>query len=106
MSDKTRGHRGAWRTGRLAAVAAIAALTTACDVVHVHFGGSPASAPTSTKTVTYQADLAYAHCMQAHGLPKFPDPPPTKGLIVVESPNASADSAVGRANAACEHLLS
>jgi hypothetical protein len=85
----------------LAAVAAVALLTTACGV-HVHFGNSASAA--STATVTYPQELALAQCMRGHGQPDFPDPDPSEGF------NASVLSIVndsqGRAAyGACRHLL-
>ena len=78
MNGKTGGNRGLRRAAALAVVAAAAVLTTACGVVHVPFGSSGGSAPTGS--ATYRADLAYAQCMRAHGLPGFPDPSPSGGL--------------------------
>ena len=102
MNGKTGGNRGPWRAAALAVAAAVAVLTTACDVVHVHFGSSGGSA--STGPATYRAELAYAQCMRAHGLPGFPDPNPSggPGINVRMNPNGPAP----RANAACKHLLS
>ena len=72
MNDKTGGRRGLRRAGILAVVAAVAVLATGCDLVQVHFGGSGSAEP-----VTYRAELAYAQCMRAHGLPGFPLPNPS-----------------------------
>jgi len=47
----------------LAAVAGIAVLAAAC-------GGS---SPTTAGQTGHQRELAYAHCMRAHGVPGFPD---------------------------------
>ncbi|HYV81019.1 MAG TPA: hypothetical protein VE979_23125, partial [Streptosporangiaceae bacterium] len=63
MNDRIGGTRLPWRGGALAVAAAVAVLTTACGVVHVHFGSSGGSA--STRSVTYRAELAYAQCMRA-----------------------------------------
>jgi phosphate/sulfate permease len=103
MNDKTGSHRGARRAGALAVVAAIAALTTACDVVHVHVGSS-APPSTSTGSSTYQQHLAYAHCMQSHGMPGFPDPVPSTSFSGQVS--ASPGTVAARANDACKYLLS
>jgi len=103
MNDRTSSHGSARRAGALAAVAVIAALTTACDVVHVHVGSSvPAS--TSTGSSTYQQHLAYAHCMQSHGMPGFPDPVPNTSFS--GQLNASPGTVAARADDACKHLLS
>jgi len=63
MNGKTGGNRGPRRAAALAVVAA-AAVLTAC-------GGSPpsSSGSASTGSATYRANLAYAHCMQTHGVP-------------------------------------
>ena len=74
MSGKTGGNRGPRRAAVLAVAAAVAVLITACGVVHVHLGSSGGSV--STGSATYRAELAYAQCMRAHGLPGFPDPHP------------------------------
>ena len=103
MNDMTGGSRGPRRAAALALVTAVAALTTACGVVHVHFGSSGGAAPAGS--ATYRAKLAYAQCMRAHGLPSFhnPDPHPSGGLSVHVNVNPS--SPAGRANDACRHLL-
>jgi hypothetical protein len=72
MNDRTGGTRLLRRGGALAVAVAVAVLTTACGVVHVHFGSSGGSA--STASAAYRAELAYAQCMRAHGLPGFPTP--------------------------------
>ena len=71
MNDKTGGNRGPRRAGALAVVAAVAVLATACGVcMCMRSSGGSASAGSAT----YRANLAYAHCMQTHGVPNFPDP--------------------------------
>src|SRR5215468_6260638 len=100
MSGMTGGNRGSWRAAALAVAAAVAMLTTGCGVVHVHFGSSGGSAPTGP--AAYRADLAYAQCMQAHGLTKFPNLNPSGFSFSMQlNPNGPA----ARANDACEHLL-
>lgn len=106
MNDKTSGRRGARRAGALAVVAAITALTTACGVVHVHFGSGSSADLASTGSATFQEDLAYAHCMQARGLPGFPDPDPSGSSGFSGRMSFSPGSPAARANAACKHLLS
>src|SRR6516164_7617840 len=103
MSGKTGGNRGLWRAAALAVAAAVAVLTTGCGVVHVHFGSSGGSAPTGSGSVTYRAQLAYAQCMRAHGLPGFPDPDPSGGPSV--HVNVNPNSSAARASDACKHLL-
>ena len=67
-------------------VATVAVLTAACGV-HVHIGSSGGSA--SAEPPTYRADLAYAHCMQTHGVPDFPDPNPSQRLQHQRAPGTA-----------------
>jgi hypothetical protein len=100
MSGLTGGNRGLWRAAALAVVAAVAVLTTGCGLVHAHFGSSGGSAPTGS--AAFRADLAWAQCIQARGLTKFPSPNPSGlSLSVQLNPNGPA----GQADDACEHLL-
>ena len=101
MSGKTGGNRGPRRAAALAVAAAVAVLITACGVVHVHLGSSGGSV--STGSATYRAELAYAQCMRAHGLPGFPGPQSPGGPS--EHVNVNPDSPAARANDACKHLL-
>jgi subtilase family serine protease len=91
------GNRGP-RCAAALAVAAAVALLTAC-------GGSPSSSggSASTGSATYQADLAYARCMQTHGVPGFPDHNPSASISISGQPHGNTP--VARANDACEHLL-
>ena len=59
---------------RVAALAGIALLATACGG-----GGSggPASVTASPSSEVYQKYLAYSRCMRAHGAPFWPDPDTT-----------------------------
>ncbi len=102
MNGKTGGSRGPRRAAALAVVAAVAVLT-ACG------GGSPSSSAgsASTGSATYRADLAYAHCMQTHGVPGFPDPNPSAGfrISISGNPTGNPNSPLARANDACLHLL-
>ena len=103
-NGKTGGSRGPRRAAALAVVAAVAVLTAGCGVVHVHFGSGGSA---STGLATYRADLAYAHCMQTHGVPDFPDPNPSGGASIsihihIQPP---ANSPAARANDACQQLL-
>ena len=97
MNDKTGGSRGPRRAAALAVVTAVAVLTTGCGV-HISFGRGSASGP-----ATYQASLAYAHCMQTHGVPNFPDPKPSERFSI--SGHLNGNSPLARANDACGHLL-
>ena len=100
MNGLTGGNRGPRRAGALAVVAATALLATGCNVVHVHVGSS--GGPATTGSANYRADLAYAQCMRAHGLTKFPNPNPSGFSFSMQlNPNGPA----ARANDACEHPL-
>jgi subtilase family serine protease len=101
MNTRTGGSPGPWRAASLALAAAVAALTTACGVVHVHFGSSGAS----TGPATYRADLAFAHCMQTHGVPNFPNPAGSSSFHVSGHLNGKLTGPMARALGACQHLL-
>ncbi len=103
MNDKTGGTRLLRRAAALAVAAAVAVLTTACGFVHVHFGSSGGSA--STGSASYRAELAYAQCMRAHGLPGFPNPDPSGRPGSNVHVNFNPHGPAARAVAACEHLL-
>jgi subtilase family serine protease len=100
MNSRTGGNRGPRRAAALAALAAAVAVTTAC-------GGSPspASRSASTGSASYRADLAYAQCMQTHGVADFPDPSPSRGTSISISGTPRAGSPAARGNDACKHLL-
>ena len=103
MNGKTGGSGGTRRAAALAVVAAVAVLTAACGV-HISFGdGGGGSA--STGPATYRVDLAYAHCMQTHGVPDFPDPKPSGKTSTSGRLHGNASGPAARANDACEHLL-
>ena len=59
--------------------------------------GGSAPAADGAASSTYQAQLAYAHCMQTHGVPGFPDPSPSMNISISGQP--PANSPAGRANA-------
>jgi subtilase family serine protease len=97
MNDKTGGSRCPRRAAALAVVAA-AAVLTAC-------GGSPSSAGSSASSgpAAYRAELAFAQCMQTHGVPDFPDPSPSGNISISGHPQGNSPAA--RAYDTCEHLL-
>ena len=80
------------------AVAAVVAVLSGC-------AGGPSAAVRSAQPgpAAYQADLAYAQCMRAHGVPGFPNPSPAGGFSISGHP--AGNSPAGRANAACQYLL-
>ncbi len=85
--------------GVLAAVAGIAVLAAAC-------GGS---SPTTAGQMGHQRQLAYAHCMRAHGVPGFPGLQGFQGSGTVSGTGQSGAGAIGSAQfgpalRACAHL--
>ncbi len=68
--------------------------------------GSPSSSTRSASTgsASYRAELAYAQCMRAHGLSRFPNPSPSQGFGGQLSGNPNSPAAL--ANEACKPLLS
>ncbi len=104
MNGNTGGNRGPRRAGILAVVAAAAVLATACNLVHVHVRSSGGAA--STGSATFRANLAYAHCMQTHGAPNFPDPTNSSERFHISGhPKVKVTGPMAQANKACEHLL-
>jgi hypothetical protein len=102
-----RGRRRSWPrwAPALAAMALIGLLATACGG-----GSSPASATgggggggSTQVQKLVQAQLAYARCMRAHGVPDFPDPD-SNGSGFEGVPAAS--SQMTAADHVCHHLLS
>ena len=103
MNGKTDRRRGWRRTGALAAVAAVAVLATACSparISRISFGGSA-----SAGSAAYRAELAYAHCMQTHGVPGYPDPEPSASFGIRVHLHVTPGSPAARAIEACQHLL-
>jgi hypothetical protein len=98
MNNKAKGSRDARRVVSLAVMAAVTVLTAACSSLH-------AAGPTTTlrSEAASQANLAFAHCMQTHGVPNFPDP--SAGQTFSVNLQTSANTVSGRATIACKHLL-
>jgi hypothetical protein len=104
MNDETGASRGPGRAGALAVLAAaVAVLTSACGV-HISFGNGNGAA--ASGSATFRAELAFAHCMQTHGLPNFPDPTnANEGFGVSGQLNGNATGPLAQAHDACAHLL-
>jgi subtilase family serine protease len=70
-------------------------------------GARPSSSPgsASTAAAVYRENLAYAHCMETHGLPDFPEPKRSGNVNVSGHLVGNPNSPAARANDACEHLL-
>jgi hypothetical protein len=83
-----------------AALAVVALLTAAC-------GGGSASAAGSSDAgqVRVQQGLAFAHCMRSHGVPNFPDPDSSGGIVIKKTLLEPAYRAPRSARTACAHLL-
>jgi hypothetical protein len=90
-------------------MAAFAMLTAACGAVHISLGGPAKSGTTTTGSASsadFRANVAFAHCMQTHGVPNFPDPVnPSQSFQISGHPNGSADTPAARAYDACKQLL-
>jgi subtilase family serine protease len=99
MNDKTGGGRVPRRAAAALAVVAAVAVLTAC-------GGKPTSSAVSASagSAAYQTALAFAKCMQTHGVPDFPDPKPSGGINISGHPTGNSPAA--QAYDACQHLLS
>ena len=84
----------------VAVLAAATLLTAACG------GGSPSAAGSSvTGQVRVQQALAFAHCMRSHGVPNFPDPDSSGGIVIKKTLLEPAYNAPRSARTACAHLL-
>jgi hypothetical protein len=49
--------------------------------------------------------LAFAHCMQTHGVPNFPDPGPSQRVSVGKQVTGNSNTPAARAYHACQQLL-
>ena len=98
MNDKTGGGGGPRRAAAALAVVAAVAVLTGC-------GGksSPSADSVLTGPAAFQVQLAFARCMQTHGVPDFPDPNPSRDTSISGHPQAGTPAA--RAYDACQHLL-
>jgi len=101
MNKKICGTRGTRSAVVLAGLAAVALLTTACSTPSTGGGGGAA-----TTDAAYRANIAFAQCVQTHGVPSFPDPVPGSSFHIAPLPvGAAADTTDGKALIACRHLL-
>ena len=105
------GPRPHWpRRARVTAVvtvmAAAALLTAACS-------GSPSStgsggSPNAGGSASSPSSLAFSRCMRSHGVPNFPDPPPSfDGKFPGSSPQqlGISESRLRAVTGACQNLL-
>jgi hypothetical protein len=114
MTLRNGGGRDLRRAAALVSVAAVTAATAACGVVHVNFGNGKSGGAAVAGSAAFRADVAFAHCMQTHGMPSFPVPTSTNERISVNvsghlngnaNGNVKADSPATRAYADCKQLL-
>jgi hypothetical protein len=97
MNDNTGANGGLRRAGALAVMATVAVLATGCGL-QVSFSGGSASA--------FRQNVAYAHCMQTHGVPNFPTPANSSERFHISGrPHGKVTGPRARANEACQHLL-
>src|SRR6516225_9683673 len=95
LSRRNRpGRTGPRRALALAALAATAALVTACG------GNSP---PSATGSAQYQKALAFSKCMRSHGALGFPDPTSQGTITVTQAMLNSAQ--IRSAASSCKNLL-
>ncbi len=58
------------------------------------------------RAATFRENLAFAHCMQAHGVPNFPDPTSSSESFHVSGHlKGKVTGPLARADDACQHLL-
>jgi hypothetical protein len=97
MIGNTGANGGLRRAGALAVMATVAVLATGCGL-QVSFSGGSASA--------FRQNVAYAHCMQTHGVPNFPTPTNSSERFHISGrPHGKVTGPRARANEACQHLL-
>ena len=110
--NETAGGRRRWcrarplRASVLAVTAGLVLLTAAC-------GGSPSStgsgdSPNAGGSAGPPSALAFSRCMRSHGVPNFPDPPPSfSGKFPGSSPQqlGVSESQIRAATVACRDLL-
>lgn len=83
----------------IVALTGVAVLTAAC--------GGAATSATPAGSSPYQQQLAYTHCMRAHGVPNFPDPNSQGSFSVVQiGRNGVSQHTLAAAQNACRHLQS
>jgi hypothetical protein len=97
---------GSARPARFKPLLAVAVLAVAALLTAACGGGPPSAAGSSaTGQVRVQQALAFAHCMRSHGVPNFPDPDSSGGIVIKKSLMESSYNAPRSARTACVHLL-
>jgi len=105
--DKTPGRRGRHASAMPAMsvmAAAVAVLAAGCGLVPAISTSTAATGPAA-----HRADVAFAHCMQHHGVPNFPTPGPDESFHISGhlhgTPHGTPHGPRTRALEACRHLL-
>ncbi|HTW10545.1 MAG TPA: S53 family peptidase [Acidimicrobiales bacterium] len=80
-------------------VVGMVVLAAACGSVQSSSGAAP------TKSAISQQSLAYARCMQAHGVTQFPDPAPSENHNFRADMAGIPGSPAARPNETCKRLL-
>jgi len=101
MKTDTGRDRYRWRSGVLAVLVAMTPLMAACGGTASGADGSPSAGASAI----YQEELAVAHCMRAHDVPNFPDPPANGDMSGVSPDSVGVSNSVYQsALNACRHL--
>src|SRR6266567_4556768 len=90
------------------ATAALALLAAACSgSPSTGSGGSPnAGGPANSPSTNSQKALAFSHCMRARGVPNYPDPGSSGGIVKETAQQLGvSNSQLQAALNACGHLL-
>ena len=100
--------RPARTAAAIIAIAALALLAAACSASpSTGSGGSPdAGGPANSPSTNSQKALAFSHCVRAHGVPNYPDPDISGGVVKETAQQLGvSNSQLQAALNACEHLL-
>jgi hypothetical protein len=115
MNDSTRVLRrprrarppAARTAAAIIATAGLALLAAACGSSSAGSAGSPnAGGPATSPSTNSQKALAFSQCMRAHGVPNFPDPDSSGGIVKETAQQLGVSSSqLQAAMSACGHLL-
>jgi len=116
IRNETTGGHGRWcrarprQAGVLAMTVGLVLLTAACggSPSSTGSGGSPNTGGSASPQASSPSALAFSRCMRSHGVPNFPDPPPSfNGKFPGSSPQqlGVSESRIRVATVACRSLL-
>jgi hypothetical protein len=116
MNDSTRVLRrprrarppAARTAAAIIATVGLALLAAACSgSSSTGSGGSPnAGGPATSPSTNSQKALAFSHCVRARGVPNFPDPGSSGGIVKETAQQLGVSSSqLQAAQNACQHLL-